>query len=103
MQHGIAIIPTAPEVARNADTHYSYRHDSNFYYLSGFNEPEAVLVLIAGQGDDRPPQSILFCREKDMEREIWDGYRVGPDAAQEQFGFRRGLSDCGSWMKSWPN
>lgn len=87
MQRGIAIIPTAPEVLRNADTHYSYRHDSNFYYLSGFIEPEAVLVLIAGQGNDRPPQSILFCREKNLEREIWDGYRYGPGAAREQFSF----------------
>ena len=83
MQHGIAIIPTAPEVARNADTHYSYRHDSNFYYLTGFAEPEAVLVLIAGDKQ----QSILFCREKNLEREIWDGHRVGPDAAIEQFSF----------------
>lgn len=83
MQRGIAIIPTAPEVARNADTHYGYRHDSNFYYLSGFTEPEAVLVLIAGD----EPQSILFCREKNLEREIWDGHRFGPDAAREQFGF----------------
>ena len=86
IQHGIAIIPTAPEVARNADTHYSYRHDSNFYYLSGFTEPEAVLVLIVGQYDN-PPQSILFCREKNLEREIWDGHRFGPDAARERFGF----------------
>ncbi len=83
MQHGVAIIPTAPEVARNADTHYSYRHDSNFYYLSGFAEPEAVLVLLAGD----QPKSILFCREKNLEREIWDGHRFGPDAAREQFGF----------------
>ncbi len=83
MQHGIAIIPTAPEVARNADTHYGYRHDSNFYYLSGFIEPEAVLVLIAGD----EPKTMLFCREKNLEREIWDGHRVGPDAAAEQFGF----------------
>ncbi|HUW75074.1 MAG TPA: Xaa-Pro aminopeptidase [Gallionella sp.] len=83
MQHGIAIIPTAPEVARNADTHYDYRHDSNFYYLSGFTEPESVVVLIAG--DD--PKSILFCREKNPEREIWDGHRFGPDAALERFGF----------------
>jgi len=83
MQRGIAIIPTAPEVARNADTQYGYRHDSNFYYLSGFTEPEAVLVLIAGD----EPQSILFCREKNLEREIWDGHRFGPDAAQEKFGF----------------
>lgn len=83
MQHGIIIIPTAPEVARNGDTHYGYRHDSNFYYLSGFTEPEAVLVLVNG----KKPQSILFCREKNPEREIWDGFRAGPDAAKEQFGF----------------
>lgn len=83
MQHGIAVIPTAPEVVRNADTHYPYRFDSNFYYLTGFVEPEAVLVLIAGE----TPQSILFCREKDAAREIWDGYRVGVAAAKENFGF----------------
>ncbi|TAN71175.1 MAG: Xaa-Pro aminopeptidase [Gallionella sp.] len=83
MRRGIAIIPTAPEVARNGDSHYSYRHDSNFYYLSGFSEPEAVLVLVAGS----EPQAMLFCREKNLEREIWDGHRFGPDAAREQFGF----------------
>ena len=85
MHYGIAVIPTAPEVFRNADTHYSYRHDSNFYYLSGFTEPEAVLVLIAGEGAE--PASILFCREKNLGREIWDGYRFGPAASKEQFGF----------------
>ena len=74
MRRGIAVIPTAEEVARNGDTHYAYRHDSSFYYLTGFAEPEAVLVLIAGAA----PQAILFCREKNLEREIWDGYRVGP-------------------------
>jgi Xaa-Pro aminopeptidase len=83
MQKGIAIIPTAPEVTRNADTYYDYRHDSYFYYLTNFSEPEAVLVLIAGD----QPQSILFCREKNMEREIWDGFRYGPEAACEKFGF----------------
>ena len=82
MQHGIAIVPTAPEVARNADAHYDYRHDSHFYYLGGFPEPEAVLVLVAGE----KPQSILFCREKNSEREIWDGFRYGPEAARERFG-----------------
>jgi Xaa-Pro aminopeptidase len=87
MQRGIAVIPTAEEVARNGDTHYAYRHDSSFYYLTGFAEPEAVLVLIAGQGDDSPPQSILLCREKNLEREIWDGYRCGPEAARERYGF----------------
>jgi Xaa-Pro aminopeptidase len=83
MQHGIALIPSAPEVTRNADTHYDYRQDSYFYYLSGFTEPEAMLVLIAGDA----PQSILFCREKNLEREIWDGFRHGPDAANTHFGF----------------
>lgn len=83
MGRGIAIIPTAPEALRNGDAHYPYRYDSNFYYLSGFDEPEAVLVLVAGE----PLQAILFCREKNMEREIWDGYRHGPEAAKEKFGF----------------
>ena len=83
MQSGIAIVPTAPERARNRDSQYLYRFDSYFYYLSGFREPESVLVLLAG----REPQSILFCREKNMEREIWDGYRYGPEAAKEAFGF----------------
>ncbi len=83
MQRGIAVIFTAPEVARNADSHYDYRHDSHFYYLTGFPEPEAVLVLVAGDN----MQSVLFCREKNAEREIWDGFRYGPDGASEKFGF----------------
>ncbi|WP_025917371.1 aminopeptidase P N-terminal domain-containing protein [Herminiimonas sp. CN] len=82
---GVAIIPTAPEVMRNRDADYPYRHDSYFYYLSGFSEPEAVVVLTALPG--RPPQAILFCREKNLEREIWDGYRFGPEAARTAFGF----------------
>ncbi|HYD94018.1 MAG TPA: Xaa-Pro aminopeptidase [Noviherbaspirillum sp.] len=80
---GVAIIPTAAEVMRNRDADYPYRHDSYFYYLSGFTEPEAVIVLVAGKTE----QSILFCREKNLEREIWDGYRYGPEAAREAFGF----------------
>ncbi len=83
MQHGIAVIPTAPETVRNGDAHYDYRHDSHFYYLSGFAEPEAVLVLVAGE----TRQSVLFCREKNPEREIWDGFRYGPAAAAGHFGF----------------
>ena len=83
MQRGIAIIPTAPERTRNRDSHYPYRYDSYFYYLTGFTEPEAVLVVIAGDH----PRSILFCRAKDSEREIWDGFRYGPAHAQEVFGF----------------
>ena len=83
MGTGVAIIPTSSESARNRDTHYLYRFDSYFYYLTGFAEPEAVVVIVAGNS----PQSILFCREKDMAREIWDGYRHGPKAAQKAFAF----------------
>jgi Xaa-Pro aminopeptidase len=83
MGNGVAVIPTAPERVRNRDTHFPYRFDSHFYYLTGFGEPEAVLVLIAG----KTPRSVLFCREKNEEREIWDGFRYGPQAAQERFGF----------------
>lgn len=88
MQAGIAVIPTAPEVTRNRDSHYPYRFDSYFYYLTGFKEPEAVLVLIAGSS----PKSILFCRDKDIEREIWDGFRYGPEAAKDEFGFDEAYS-----------
>ena len=81
--NAVAIVPTAPERIRNRDAHYPYRYDSYFYYLTGFREPEAVLVLAGGER----PQSILFCREKNAEREIWDGFRFGPAAAREAFGF----------------
>ncbi len=81
---GLALVPTAPEVPRNRDSLYAYRHDSYFYYLSGFPEPEAVIALVAGPEGDR---HLLFCRERNEEREIWDGFRYGPDAAREIFGF----------------
>src|SRR5687767_224278 len=77
---GVAVIPTAPERVRNRDSHYPYRFDSHFYYLTGFGEPEAVLVLVGNK-------SLLFCREKNPERETWDGFRYGPDGARERFGF----------------
>jgi len=83
MGEGVAIVATAPERVRNRDSHYPYRFDSYFYYLTGFVEPESVLVLIAG----KTPRSILFCRNRDPEREIWDGFRYGPEAARELFGF----------------
>jgi len=91
MHGGIAIVPTAPERIRNRDAHYSYRFDSYFYYLTGFREPEAVLVLIAAT-EQTPAKHVLFCREKDMEREIWDGFRYGPEAAKEAFGFDEAYS-----------
>lgn len=82
---GIAIVPTAPEVRRNRDTEYPYRHDSYFYYLSGFTEPQALLVLDANARGDAP-SSILFCRAKNAERETWEGFRFGPEAARTTFG-----------------
>jgi Xaa-Pro aminopeptidase len=86
MQKGVAIIPTAPERVRNRDAHYPYRFDSYFYYLTGFGEPEAVLVIMAGVDKD-VSKSILFCREKNIEYEIWNGFRYGPEAAREAFEF----------------
>src|SRR5262245_52596485 len=80
MAEGVAVVPTAAERIRNHDTHFPYRFDSHFYYLTGFPEPEAVLVLVSGK-------TILVCREKNPEREIWDGFRYGPAAARERFGF----------------
>ena len=83
---GIAIIPTAPERQRNRDSDFLYRHDSYFYYLTGFTEPHATLVLTA-EGE-----ATLFCQPKDMEREIWDGIRLGPDAAPAALGVQQALS-----------
>ncbi len=77
---GIAIVPTAPAQARNRDSEFLYRHDSYFYYLSGFTEPHAWLVLTANG------HATLFCQPKDLEREIWDGIRLGPDAAPAALG-----------------
>ena len=80
---GVAILGTAPEAQRNSDADYPYRHDSSFYYLTGFAEPEAVVVLVAGAVN----QSLLFCRDKNPEREIWDGFRYGHEQARTTFGF----------------
>jgi Xaa-Pro aminopeptidase len=99
---GIAAIPTAPEAIRNADTHYPYRPDSHFYYLCGFPEPEAVVVLVAAAqaGESR---QVLFCRDRDPEREIWDGFRYGPDAAREVFAFDEAYSiaELGPKLGDW--
>jgi Xaa-Pro aminopeptidase len=80
--NSIAIIPGAREVRRNADTEYPFRQDSNFYYLTGFPEPEAVAVLIPGR---KHGEFVLFCRERDPDRELWNGYRAGQDGACEQY------------------
>ena len=80
----ILVLPAAPERIRSRDTHYPYRQDSDLWYLSGFPEPEAVLVLVPGRAHG---EAILFCRERDLEREGWDGPRHGPEGAVDRFGF----------------
>jgi Xaa-Pro aminopeptidase len=79
----ILVLPAAPERIRSRDTHYPYRQDSDFWYLTGCDEPEAVLVLVPGR---RHGESILFCRERDPEREGWDGPRLGPEGAVDALG-----------------
>jgi Xaa-Pro aminopeptidase len=77
---GVALLPTAPEAPRNRDSDFPYRHDSYFYYLTGFTEPDSWLAIEASG------KSTLFCRPKDLEREIWDGIRLGPKAAPAELG-----------------
>ena len=79
----ILILPAAPERVRSRDTHYPYRQDSDFWYLTGCDEPEAVLVLVPGR---KHGEAILFCRERDLEREGWDGPRLGPEGAVDALG-----------------
>lgn len=83
MGEGVLVLAAGAEVARNRDTHYAFRSDSYFHYLTGFPEPDAVLVLVAGP----EPRQMLLCRDKDPEREIWDGFRVGPETARDDYGF----------------
>lgn len=79
----IIIQPNAPERVRNRDVYYPFRSDSDFYYLSGFPEPESVLVLVP----DRPQgEFLLFCREKDAEQETWHGRRAGLEGACAEYG-----------------
>ncbi len=87
---GIAIITTAPEVSRNRDSEFPYRHDSDFFYLTGFEEPGATLIL---QVDQSNHEAHLFCRPKDLEKEIWDGIRLGPEAAPAALGLNFAYSN----------
>ena len=82
-KNAIAIIPAAKEATRSRDTQYTFRQDSDFSYLTGFPETEATAVLVPGR-----PQGefILFCRDKNLQKEIWDGYREGPAGARENYG-----------------
>lgn len=75
------ILPAHSEYIRNHDVHHSYRQDSNLFYLTGFEEPESVLIFRPGQS----PETILFVRKKDLTRETWDGFRFGPELAKESF------------------
>src|SRR5690554_7743808 len=77
----IAILPAAPVHARNRDTEYPYRQDSDFQYLAGFPEPEAVMALIPGREHG---EYVRFCREKDVERELWDGDHAGQTGADRK-------------------
>ena len=79
----IAILPTAPVAKRNRDVDYHYRPDSDFFYITGFAEPESVAVLIP---DRKHAEYVLFCRERDPEREMWDGSRAGQEGACEIYG-----------------
>jgi len=79
----IAILPSAPVLLRNRDVEHGFRQDSDFYYLSGFPEPESVIVLLPGR---KQGQYILFCRDRDKKKETWDGRRYGPEGAVEHFG-----------------
>jgi Xaa-Pro aminopeptidase len=80
--NSIAIVPAAPERIRSRDTEHHYRQDSDLFYLSGFAEPQAVLVLIPGRDHG---EYVLFVRERNREREIWDGYRAGPEGAINEY------------------
>ena len=81
-----AVLPTATEKVRNHDSHYRFRPDSDFWYLTGFGEPEACLVLLPELKGDGPGKCVLFLRERDKEKEIWNGRRLGVEAAPEALG-----------------
>jgi len=78
----IAIVPGGREQVRSRDTHYAFRQDSNFSYLTGFSEPDSIAVFVPGREQG---EFILFCRDKDRTREIWDGYREGPEGAKNNY------------------
>ena len=80
----IAILPAAPTYVRNNDVDHEYRQDSDLFYLTGFDEPQSVLVLMTAQ--DKSPTSVMFVRPRDPEREVWDGPRAGVDGAKAEFG-----------------
>lgn len=82
-EDGIAILPSAPVRTRSRDVEYRFRQDSDFYYLSGFGEPDSVAIIAPGRDAG---EYVLFCRERDKRKEQWDGSRAGPEGAVELFG-----------------
>ncbi|WP_394174246.1 Xaa-Pro aminopeptidase [Thalassotalea litorea] len=102
--NSIALFPAAKEVTRSRDTEFLFCQEKDFFYLSGFHEPDALLVLIKGDDADTASdvaansdanECILFCRDKDPQAEVWHGRRVGPEVAQSEFGLEHayGLSE----------
>lgn len=85
IQGSALIVASHPEHIRNHDVHFPYRQDSNLYYLTGFEEPESVLVMRPGQ----TPETIMFVRRRDRERETWDGFRYGPEGVEKEFGIEK--------------
>ena len=96
--NSVAIIPAAREVTRSRDTEYPFRQNSDFFYLTGFQEPDGVLLLLPGR---RQGQVLMFCRDRDPERELWDGYRQGPEGVVKNFGMNDAYP-VGIWTTLFP-
>lgn len=82
IQGGALVVASHPEYIRNDDVHFAYRQDSNLFYLTGWEEPESVLIYRPGM----KPETVMFVRRKDVERESWDGFRYGPEGCEREFG-----------------
>ena len=98
-ENDIAIVPSASIRYRNRDTEYPFRQDSDFYYLTGFEEPDSVLVLAPGA---EPGATVLFCPERDPAREQWTGERLGPERAAASAGPGRRIPPAPNWTTSCP-
>ena len=81
-ENAVAILPSAPTLVRNRDVEHGFRQDSDFMYLSGFNEPDSVIVLIPKR---KQGEYVLFCRDRDLKKETWNGRRFGPEGVVEHF------------------
>jgi Xaa-Pro aminopeptidase len=81
-ENAVAILPSSPTLVRNRDVEHGFRQDSDFMYLSGFNEPDSVIVLVPGR---KQGEYVLFCRDRDLKKETWNGRRFGPEGAVEHF------------------